>query len=84
MSKQNAAVLNLDHVHCRAICNEIGERLGFMMKPIASDLPPRLRYLLGKLAELDKADLPYLVSAPSMLPSIEEMSPVEDILALAC
>jgi hypothetical protein len=71
---QNAAYLNLDHVHCRAICDEIGERLSFVMTPAASDIPPRLLYLIGKLAELEKADLPRLDSSPSILPSIEEMS----------
>jgi hypothetical protein len=70
---QNAALLNLDHTHCRAICDEIGERLGFILKP-ASDIPPRLLRLIGKLAELEKADLPQLESAPSIVPSIEDMS----------
>jgi hypothetical protein len=83
MLKQSTAVLNLDHAHCRAICDEIGERLGLIMKPAASDIPPRLLYLLGRLAEQDKADLPYLESAPSILPSIKEMSPVNAILACA-
>jgi hypothetical protein len=70
----NAASLNLDHTHCRAICDEIGERLGFILKQTASDIPPRLLYLIGKLAELDSAALPRLESAPSIVPSIEDMS----------
>jgi hypothetical protein len=70
---QNAALLNLDPTHCRAICDEIGERLGFILKP-ASDIPPRLLYLIARLAELEKADLPQLESAPSIVPSIEDMS----------
>ena len=70
---QNAALLNLDPTHCRAICDEIGERLGFILKP-ASDIPPRLLYLIARLAELEKADLPQLASAPSIVPSIEDMS----------
>jgi hypothetical protein len=72
---QDAALLNLDPTHCRAICDEIGERLGFILKP-ASDIPPRLLYLIGRLAELEKADLPQLESAPSIVPSIEDMSHV--------
>jgi hypothetical protein len=71
---QKAALLNLDHTHCRAICDEIGERLGFILKPATSDIPPRLLYLIGRLAELEKADLPQLESAPSIVPSIEDMS----------
>lgn len=74
MAMQNAAFLNLDHTHCRAICDEIGQRLDFIMKP-ASDIPPRLLYLIDRLAELEKADLPRLERAPSIVPSIEEMSP---------
>jgi hypothetical protein len=71
---QNAALLSLDHTHCRAICDEIGERLGFVLKPATSDIPPRLLYLIRRLAELEQADLPQLDSAPSIAPSIEEMS----------
>jgi len=74
MSKPNAPLLNLDHAHCRAICDEIGERLGFLLKPTASDIPPRLQYFIGKLAELETTGLPQLELAPSIIPSIEEMS----------
>jgi hypothetical protein len=74
MAMQNAAFLNLDHTHCRAICDEIGERLHFIMKP-ASDIPPRLLDLIGRLAELEKSDLPRLDRTPSIVPSIEEISP---------
>jgi hypothetical protein len=76
--KQNAALLNLDHAHCRAICDEIGERLGLIMRPAASDIPPRLLYLIGKLAELENSALPRLESAPSIAPSVEEMSQAAD------
>jgi hypothetical protein len=73
MAMQNAACLNLDHTHCRAICDEIGERLHFIMKP-ASDIPPRLLDLIDRLAELEKSDLPRLKRAPSIVPSIDEIS----------
>ncbi|MBU6464421.1 MAG: hypothetical protein KGK01_04135 [Bradyrhizobium sp.] len=43
------------------------------MKP-ASDIPPRLLYLIGRLAELEKADLPRLELVPSIVPSIDETS----------
>jgi hypothetical protein len=87
MPGQNAALLNLDHAHCRAICDEIGERLGLIMRPAASDIPPRLLHLIGKLAELESAELedlalPRLESMPSIAPSVEEMSqPADDITA---
>jgi hypothetical protein len=71
MRKQNAASLVLDHTHCRAICDEIGERLGFILKPVTSDMPPRLSYLIGRLAELD--DL-RSVPSPSIVPAIDEMT----------
>jgi hypothetical protein len=74
MLEQNVAFVNLDHTHCRAICDEIGERLGFILKPTTSDIPPRLLYLIGKLAEQEMADLPQLEIAPSISPSIEEMA----------
>jgi len=74
MSKPNAALLNLDHAHCRAICDEIGERLGFMMKPVTATTPPRLLYLIGKLAELENSAVPRLESSPSIVPSVEDMS----------
>jgi hypothetical protein len=73
MRKQNAASLVLDHTHCRAICDEIGERLGFMLKPVTSDLPPRLSYLIGRLAELDEYGLQTVLS-PSIVPAIDAMT----------
>ena len=46
---------------------------GFVLKP-AADIPPRLLYLIGRLAEMEQADLPQMELAPSIVPSIEEMS----------
>ena len=66
MPNRNAAALMLDHSHCRAICDEIGERLGDMLKPEASEIPPRLLGLLDQLARLEQA--------PSIVPSIDEMA----------
>ena len=42
----------LEPKHCRAICNEIGERLRQSLARDASPVPPRLRKLLGQFAEL--------------------------------
>jgi hypothetical protein len=66
MPCRNAEALALDHTHCRAICEEIGERLRQVLKPEALEIPARLLALLDRLAELDKA--------PSIVPSIEETS----------
>ena len=79
MPEQNAGLVDLDHTHCRAICDEIGERLGFIL-PAASDIPPRLLYLIGKLAEQEMAGLPQLELAPSIAPSIEEMAHATAVL----
>jgi hypothetical protein len=65
MSQRNAEALALDHVHCRAICDEIGERLRQVLKPEASETPQRLLALLDRLAELEQA--------PSIVPSMDDM-----------
>ena len=74
MRKQNAADLVLDPTHCRAICDEIGERLRSIMKPAVSDVPPRLLDLIARLAALEQRDLLQVELAPSIVPSSEEIS----------
>jgi hypothetical protein len=59
-------VFALDHVHCRAICDEIGERLRCALRQDTPDIPPRLVALIDKLAEMERM--------PSIVPSIEEMA----------
>lgn len=66
MPGQNAAGLLIDPTHCRAICDEIGDRLRYILKQETSEVPPRLLELIDKLAELE--------GAPSIIPSIEDMS----------
>ena len=58
--------VSLNSRHCRAICDEIGERLRHVLKPDASELPLRLERLMARLQEQDRA-------APPIVPSIEEM-----------
>jgi hypothetical protein len=53
--------------HARAICDEIGERLRHALRGDYADLPPRLRELVDRLAELDR-------DAPSLVPTMEEMT----------
>jgi hypothetical protein len=72
--KITAAHLAIDHVHCRAICDEIGERLGHLLKREVSDVPPNLLLLVSKLDELDR--LPFVL-APSIVPSVDEAPMVE-------
>jgi hypothetical protein len=69
MANLTAAHLAIDPVHCRAICDEIGERLRYLLKREISDIPPHLLILLNKLADLE--------FAPSIVPTIDEMSPVK-------
>jgi hypothetical protein len=57
--------IRIDQLHSRAICDEIGERLRQILAPAAGPLPPRLQYLLDRLA--DDA------LSPSIVPSLEDM-----------
>lgn len=66
MPNRNAEALALDHTHCRAICDEIGDRLRQVLKPDALEVPQRLLGLLDRLAQLEQA--------PSIVPSIDEIS----------
>ena len=59
--------LQLDSSHCRAICDEIGERLRMILDHEAAPLPPRLQLLMDRLIEQD------LVEAPSIAPAIDDM-----------
>ena len=65
MANLTAAHLAIDPIHCRAICDEIGERLRYLLKREISDIPPQLLILLDKFAELE--------FAPSIVPSMDEM-----------
>ena len=65
MSNRNEATLALDHTHCKAICDEVGERLHDILRKGVSEIPPRLLALLDKLAELDES--------PSIVPSFDDM-----------
>lgn len=67
---RSTAMANQPHLtsaHARAICDEIGARLGYMLRPDHNDLPPRLRNLVLRLGQIDDA-------APSIIPSIEDMA----------
>ncbi len=75
---QNPSSVHLDSQHCRAICDEIGERLCGMLDSETAVLPESLKRLLARLEELDDC-------APSIVPSAEEMRwlPVAEVRATA-
>jgi hypothetical protein len=66
--------LELDHTHCRAICDEIGERLREVVRPGASPIPPYLLALMDRFKQLEMGPALYLECAPSIEPTIDEMS----------
>ena len=73
MSKKNAADMQIDHMHSRAICDEIGERLRQAIRQESVGLPPQLQLLVNRLAELDGA------AAPSIVPCFEDMLPQREL-----
>ena len=66
MTSIDRASLRLDHTHCRAICDEIGERLRNILAP-GPEMPPHLWSLLARFDELDR------VAAPSIVPAFEDL-----------
>jgi hypothetical protein len=63
MSSREALQLQIDSGHCRAICDEIGDRLRIALDQEAGAIPPRLQMLVDRLAELDPAQAPSIVPA---------------------
>jgi hypothetical protein len=63
----------IDSVHCRAICEEIGYRLNqFLDVEASAALPPQLDWLLDQLRRQEEED------SPSIAPSLEEMEMLEN------
>lgn len=73
MSTKNTANIRIDYVHSRAICDEIGERLGQALKRECAELPPHLQLLVDRLVELDGE------AAPSIVPAFEDMLSREEL-----
>jgi hypothetical protein len=65
--------MQIDAVHSREICAEIGDRLREILRREASELPPRLQHLMARLAEADRE------TSPSLVPSLEDMLRQEPI-----
>jgi hypothetical protein len=59
--------LSLDHVHCKAICDEIGDRLRFMLRSELTDTPAYLSDLLNRFQELE------LRESPSIVPALHQL-----------
>jgi hypothetical protein len=57
----------IDSLHCRAICDEIGERLQTILRPNVAKLPPLLQALIDRLADQDRQ------LAPSIVPHLDDM-----------
>jgi hypothetical protein len=67
LTRMDAGV-RIDAVHARAICEEIGNRLGVMLRrPSGHELPPRLRDLMDQLAQRDDE------ASPSIVPTLDDM-----------
>jgi hypothetical protein len=82
MLNDSVTNIKIDSVHSRAICDEIGYRLGVALRRDATDLPAFLQSLVARLAELDGN------VAPSIVPCLEDMvfgnpspSPQDDAFA---
>ena len=71
MQRMPAPNIQIDSVHCRAICEEIGYRLNQSLNMNASNLPPRLSLLLDRLLQQDQED------SPSIAPPLEDMELLE-------
>jgi hypothetical protein len=78
MGTQNE--LKIDSSHCRAICDEIGDRLRAMLDRELPAMPLRLRLLMDRLAEQDSEFAPSI--APSMDDMVWQPVPVTDPIGL--
>ena len=63
----HSSQLEIDSIHSRAICDEIGERLRIILRPETGGLPLRLQVLIDRLADQERQ------LAPSIVPDLEDM-----------
>jgi len=56
MVSSRLPTIELDSVHCSAICNEVGHRLDQYFKKDVTEPPPELKQLLARLKQLDRRD----------------------------
>ncbi len=69
--------VRIDSSNCRAICEEIGERLRIVLDREASALPPNLQVLMLRLAAQDLAE------PPPIAPAMDGMAEVRTAPVLA-
>lgn len=67
MSSQKTLAVQIDSGHCRAICDEVGDRLRILLDKETGEVPQQLRLLIDRLAELDTGQ------APSIIPAMHDM-----------
>jgi len=77
MSSKGISGLAFDSDHCRAICDEIGARLGIVMNRDVSAIPAHLLNLMEQFANLDH------LPAPSIVPS-DDIDPSRLGVAVGC
>jgi hypothetical protein len=65
------ASIQINEMHSRAICEEIGERLRIALKA-SPPIPPQLVLLMARFAELEHRD------SPSIVPSHEDADVMGD------
>jgi len=74
MLARTGVSVQIDALHSREICAEIGDRLReIFRREAASELPSRLQYLMERLTEADRE------AAPSLVPSLDDMVRQEPI-----
>ena len=76
---RNQKSLRLDHTHCRAICDEIGERFRESLGREVAEMPPYLRRLVDRLGELDTLWSPGIVPLIDDLQSSRVFSALEPV-----
>lgn len=64
-TRLNAPDVHLDHIHCEAVRQGIGEKLRDTLSRESPDMTQRLRALMARLPELDGE------KAPSLVPEID-------------
>jgi hypothetical protein len=74
MLTKNVPDLQIDGEHCRAICDEISDRLRIILNREVTELPPHLVMLLNRLAESEREP------APSIVPSMDDMGFLADCI----
>jgi hypothetical protein len=71
------ATISISSRHCRAICDEVGERLQFQLDRTMKSPPQKIMDLLREL-ELQEQ------YTPSIVPSLEDMEALVSNFAVGC